>query len=100
MNFIVEGKLYIIGGNVDPRFPYNDSRFVTSMDVAGGPVGRIDPLPEAISRPAVATAPSTLIVCGGSSKAIPMPTCQFYSLKSAAYVPIFLLSESLIRDNS
>ncbi len=90
MNFIFEGKLYIIGGNVDPRFPNNDSRFVTTIDAAGGPVGRIDPLPEAISRPAVTTAPTTLIVCGGSSKATPMTTCHFYSLKNAVYVQIFL----------
>ncbi len=85
---------------MDPRFPNNDSRFVTTIDAAGGPVGRIDPLPEARSRPAVATAPNTLLVCGGSSKAIPIATCQFYSLKSAVYVPIFLLSDSLIKDNS
>ncbi len=75
---------------MDPRLPNNDSRFVTTMDVAGGPVGRIDPLPEAISRPAVATAPRTLIVCGGSLRSIPMPTCQFYSLKNAVYVQILL----------
>ncbi len=79
----------MIGGALNPRFPDIISRVVMAVDVAGGRIARIAPLPEAVSRPAVATAPKSLIVCGGTSNAIPMPHCQVYSLNGHVYVVCF-----------
>ncbi len=75
-------RVYLIGGSTDERNPENASTAVTRICLSRSFVRRVAPLPVAIWRPAVATAPNMIAVCGGTNDGVPLPNCQVYSRKT------------------
>ncbi len=75
-------RVYLIGGSTDQRNPEMASTAVTRICLSWSFVRRVAPLPVATWRPAVATAPNTIAVCGGTNNDVPLPNCQIYSLKT------------------
>ncbi len=75
----------MIGGSTDQRNPEMASTAVTRICLSRSFVRRVAPLPVATWRPAVATAPNMITVCGGTSNGEPLPSCQVYSRKTDKY---------------
>ncbi len=78
-------RVYLIGGSTDQRYPEKASTAVTRICLSRSFVRRVAPLPVATWRPAVATAPNMIAVCGGTNSDVPLPNCQVYSRKTDKY---------------
>ncbi len=78
-------RVYLIGGSTDERNPEKASTAVTRICLSRSFIGRVAPLPVATWRPAVATAPNIIAVCGGTYDDAPLPNCQVYSRKTDRY---------------
>ncbi len=82
MFVLISGYIYLIGGSLDDRFGDVGSRVVTRLNLQTGCLERTQPLPILALRPAVATSPSSIAVCGGISVA----SCQRFSSVTETYV--------------
>ncbi len=75
----------MIGGSIDERNPEKASTAVTRICLSRSFIGCVAPLPVATWRPAVATAPNIIAVCGGTNNDVPLTNCQVYSRKTDRY---------------
>ncbi len=64
---------------MDERFGSAGSRVVNRLNLRNGCLERTQPLPNIVLRPAVATLPSAITVCGGTSNGSPVSNCQIFS---------------------
>ncbi len=82
------GYIYLIGGSVNEQFGNAGSRVVKRLHLRKGCLERTQPLPNLVFRPAVATSPSAIAVCGGTSDDSPVPSCQVFLSASEKYVEL------------
>ncbi len=78
----------MIGGSTDQRNPEKASTAMTRICLSLSFVWRVAPLPVATWRPAVATAPNMIAVCGGTNNDVPLTNCQIYSGKTDKYASL------------
>ncbi len=71
---------------MDERFEHVGSRVVTRLHLRKGGIERSQPLPHLVLRPAVATSPSAIAVCGGTPNGSPVSNCQVFSSATEKYV--------------
>ncbi len=71
---------------MDDRFEHAGSRVVTRLHLRKGCIERTQPLPHLVMRPAVATSPNDIAVCGGTPDGSPVSICQVFSSVTEKYV--------------
>ncbi len=71
---------------MDDRFEHVGSRVVTRLHLRKGCIDRTQPLPHLVMRPAVATSPNAIVVCGGTPNVFPVSNCQVFSSATEKYV--------------
>ncbi len=78
-------RVDLIGGSTAQRNPEKASTAVTRICLSRSFVRRVAPLTVANQRPAVATSPNMIAVCGGTPNGEPLPNSQVCPLMTDKY---------------